>query len=77
MFWNCPPLSPDLNPIESMWCRLDEKIPLECRHKKEEFLNDLQAVFDTTDVSYLQHLVKSISHLLEAVIVAKGHNTKY
>ncbi len=66
-----------MNPVENLWCHLDEKITLERRHKKEEFLNDLQAAFDMIDISYMQYLVESTPRCLEAVIVAKGHNTKY
>ncbi len=72
-----PPQRPNLNPSENLRCHLDEKITLKRRHKKEEFLNDLRTAFDMIDVNYLQHLVESIPRHLEAVIVAKEHNTKY
>ena len=64
-------------PIENLWCSLDEKVSLECRHKKEEFLNELQAEFDMIDEDYLKRLVESMYPRLEAVIRAKGYNTKY
>ncbi len=72
-----PPQSPDLNPIENLWCHLDEKIPLDRRHKREEFLPALQAEFDLIDEAYLHQLVESIPRRLQAVIEARGYNTKY
>lgn len=72
-----PPQSPDLNPIENLWSLLDAGIPLEKRHNKEEFLNELQLKFKRIDKNYLEKLVESVPRRLQAVIKAKGYNTKY
>ena len=67
--------TPDLSPIENWWCLLDEKVFLECCHKKEEFLVSYKQNL-IIDEDYLKRLVKSMPGCLEVVIRAKGHNTK-
>lgn len=72
-----PPQSPDLNPIENLWSLLDAEIPLEKRHNKGEFLNEVQLKYQEIDKKYIEKLVESMPRRLQAVIKAKGGNTKY
>ena len=74
---NWVPQSPDLNPIENLWCSLKQKIAarkpsnlLELkRHTKEEWEN--------FDPSICKKLVESMPKRCALVIEAKGRHIKY
>ena len=72
-----PAQSPDLNPIENVCSLLDAKVPLDKRNNKIDLLKNLQSTFENISKDYIENLIKSIPRRLEAVIRAKGGNTKY
>jgi len=72
-----PAQSPDLNPIENLCSLLDAKVPLDKRNNKIDFFKNLQSAFKNINKDYIENLITSIPRRLEAVIQAKGGNTKY
>jgi len=76
-FLKTPPQSPDLNPIEHMWDRLEKKIRSRIITSKPMLIQALQEEWAKTKESYTQHLVNSMPDRLKAVIKNKGYPTKY
>jgi len=72
-----PPQSPDLNPIENLWNYLDGKVNKTNVTNKENYYLELQKAWEQLDPDYLKNLVESMPRRLQAVIKAKGSNTKY
>ena len=72
-----PAQSPDLNPIEHLWAILDSKLIRERVTNKTLLFSELQRAWEAIDISLLKSLVESIPKRLQAVIEAKGLNTKY
>lgn len=72
-----PPQSADLNPIENLWSELDSKVPPRGRTNRDLFYQNLQTAWNGLSPDYLQKLAESMPRRLEAVIKAKGGNTKY
>lgn len=72
-----PPQSADLNPIENLWSMLDSKVPPSGRKNQNEFFGSLQTAWNELSPNLLQKLVESMPKRLQAVIIAKGGNTKY
>ncbi len=70
-----PPSSPNLNIIKHVWDQLDlliqawEQLP--CNW------NEMQVAFQEEWKKFSQDLYESMSHQIEAVIKARGGNTKY
>jgi transposase len=71
--------SPDLNPIENLWDHLDCQI----RKRKpspvsmQDLINAVQDEWAKISVEVVRNLILSLSRRVEAVIKAKGKNTKY
>ena len=82
-----PPYSPDLNPIEHLWFPLKEGVSgqdPELDHAsghsievEEKLWEALQASWAMIKQGILKHLVKSMDNRVNAVIEAKGWNTRY
>jgi len=73
------PQSPDLNPIEHLWQHLEIKLrkrPVAPRNLTE-LKAALQEEWDSIDPDMTKSLVDSMSRRCQAVIAAKGGNTKY
>ncbi len=72
-----PANSPDLNPIENIWCIVKRKI----RNKRPKNADELKATVKETWASIppqqCHKLITSMPHRIEAVIKAKGAPTKY
>ena len=72
-----PSQSPDLNPIENLWVKLND----ECKDRKckneEELFQVLKEAWEKLDGNYLKALVDSMPARIEAVIKSKGYPTKY
>lgn len=74
-----PAQSPDLNPIEHLWTKLKRRLgeypePPEGNLKLEHRVKEVWAKIL---VSTCQALVESMPRRIEAVLKAKGGNTKY
>ena len=78
---NWPPYSPDLNPIETLWCKIKDIIQLQFPHLEEVPYEQLrQAIivaWESIGQEDLQALVQSMRARCEAVIAANGMYTKY
>ena len=85
MTW--PPQSPDLNPIENLWAFLKHRLYKGSPHlylvqggaertKKAIFEALLQA-WETIEEDYLGKLLESMPRRMEAVIKAKGGQTRF
>lgn len=74
-----PAQSPDLNPIEHLWHHLKCKIGKLPRKPKGilELWEIVQAEWEKIDPSYVKALIESLPRRVEAVIKAKGLQTKY
>lgn len=72
-----PAQSADLNPIENLWSELDSKVAPSGRTNAENFYESLKNAWNHLSLEYLQELVESMPRRLQAVIKAKGGNTKY
>uniref|UniRef100_A0A3B3S6Z6 Tc1-like transposase DDE domain-containing protein n=1 Tax=Paramormyrops kingsleyae TaxID=1676925 RepID=A0A3B3S6Z6_9TELE len=69
-----PALSPDLNPIESLWDQLSHRV--EARNSVPQNLNDLRAAhqeeWDAMPQQTISRLVNSLRRRCQAVIDARG-----
>ena len=74
-----PSQSPDLNPIENIWCTMKEG--LKKRHDRpsnlEELFEHVQQEWAKLDKELLRTLVRSMPNRIKAVIKNKGGATKY
>jgi Transposase/DDE superfamily endonuclease len=72
-----PSGSPDLNPMENAWKKLDGL----CKDRKCKTENALfaaiQKAWEKMDNKYVRNLVRSMPRRMEQVIKAKGGHTKY
>lgn len=72
-----PSNSPDLNPIEHAWDKLKRK----ARQQQPRTLQELRAAaveeWDAIDKNYLSTLVGSMTHRINACVMARGGNTAY
>ena len=72
-----PSQSPDLNPIENLWYKLNSNcIDQKCKNEKELF-KVLKEAWNNLDENYLKNLIDSMPRRIEAVIKSKGYPTKY
>lgn len=78
---NWPPFSPDLNPIETVWCRMKDYIEDEYGHIEKPTYNQLriwvQEAWDQIDEEYLQSLLDTMPQRCEDVIKAEGGATRW
>jgi transposase len=82
-----PPYSPDLNPIKHMWAvlkrKLNEMYPKlkdctgETKADRQVFIDAAKAAWAAIDQSYINNLIDSMPRRIEAVIKAKGWQTRY
>ncbi|KAE8249728.1 hypothetical protein A4X06_0g3092 [Tilletia controversa] len=74
-----PAQSPDLNPIEQVWRKLKEQLKTYSTPAAnlQQLKDRIQEQWDLIPADYIQRLVASMPARVEAVIKAKGRNTKY
>ncbi|KAG8843994.1 hypothetical protein FRC20_003666 [Serendipita sp. 405] len=74
-----PAQSPDLNPIEHLWDHLKRRLNSYENHPTSihELEHRIKKEWNSIDPEVCQKLIASIPERLEAVIRAKGGNTKY
>ena len=73
-----PSQSPDMNPIEHLWQRLKARVSA----RKPTNLNNLEKIVreewaKLNDDGYCARLVETYQNRIDALIEAKGYNTKY
>lgn len=76
---NWPALSPDLNPIEHVWDELKRRV--RSRNPAPSSVNELKSAlieeWEGIPQESIQKLIRSMKNRLQAVIRARGGNTKY
>lgn len=72
-----PSQSPDLNPIENLWRELKIRVQARDPRNLEELKQICQDEWAKIPMNICQNLVKKYPNRLQAVLAAKGHNTKY
>lgn len=75
-----PPQSPDMNPIENIWAwikrRRDEKFP-HFPKNRDELIEQVFSIWEELDDEWFIPYARSVGRRVEAVLKAKGGNTKY
>jgi transposase len=79
MLLDWPPQSPDLNPIEHLWQHIKMQL---AKHETPakgvwEIWERVAEVWNNIELEVCQNLIESMPRRVEAVIKAKGGNTKY
>jgi transposase len=74
-----PPSSPDLNIIEHVWDQLDRllRVRTQLPRNQDEMWEALQEEWKNISQDFLDTLYESMTRRVQAVIKAKGGNTKY
>lgn len=72
-----PPYSPDLNPIENLWCVMQRAVDEHSTSTVEELQDVVAAEWDKVDTDLMRNLVASMPARCRAVIEAEGWHTKY
>ena len=72
-----PAQSPDLNPIENLWHKLQQGIRGKKFKKPDELFAALQTEWSQLPSDYMHKLVESMPRRCQAVIKSKGAPTKY
>lgn len=74
-----PPNSPDLNPIENLWGKMEYMTKNRNPTSREHLWDIVQDAFQeiVADEEYIKNLVRSMPKRLNDVIEAKGNFTKY
>ncbi|GFR82544.1 transposable element Tcb1 transposase [Elysia marginata] len=74
-----PPYSPDLNPIEHLWDLLDRRVRM--RQPQPQTLLPLERAlheeWDNIPQQAVQRLIGSMRRRCQAVILSRGHHTRY
>ena len=81
-----PPYSPDFNPIEHVWAKMKEWIHQHFSHLQnmgdsQEAHNELARIiveaWEAIPQDYIDNLIKSMDHRVNAALAAEGWHTKY
>lgn len=72
-----PPQSPDMNPIEHVWELLEKRIRVHNITSKDSLKQALITEWNKITPQEIEKLVLSMKNRLQAVIDAKGYQTKY
>ena len=77
MLANWPPQSPDINIIENIWSILKAKVQKRSPKSENELWAAIEQEYYSIDDSVIIDLYASIPRRLQAVLEAKGEQTKY
>jgi hypothetical protein len=72
-----PPQSPDLNPVENLWCNLKHRIEDMEVHGLDHLWSTAVNQWMATSPSLLEKLLASMSRRVQAVIKSRGGPTVY
>jgi transposase len=74
-----PPQSPDLNPIEHLWCHLKRKLAgyEDVATSMHELWKRVEAEWETIPTEGCMNLIESMTNRVAAVLKASGGYTKY
>lgn len=72
-----PSQSPDLNPIEHLWEKLDRQVRKHTYSNKVTLFKSLKEEWGKIPPACINRLIESMPHRCAAVIAAKGMATKY
>lgn len=75
--FHSPPQSPDLNPIEHLWNKLNRRIRKHDITNKNTLKRVLQEEWSKIGSDVTKKLVESMPRRMEAVIKANGYCTKF
>ena len=67
-----PPNSPDLNPIENLWARMDDELSKKSITTRRGLLTAARSIFKKLTIDQLCAYIDSMPHRIEACIKAKG-----
>jgi hypothetical protein len=74
-------MSPDLNPIETLWNRMKDRLQDQHGHEqgfdKQQLKQWIMEAWDAIDEHVLRALITSMPARCQAVIDAQGGDTKY
>ncbi len=69
---DCPPQSPDLNPIKQILGELENKLDRSIFHSKESLWLELQKAWDNISVEVLRKYIATMPETCAALIAVKG-----
>lgn len=72
-----PAQSPDLNPIENLWCDVKNAVASRKSTNNNELWTVMQQSWSSISIERCQDLVNSMKRRCAAVMFNKGHATKY
>lgn len=72
-----PAQSPDLNPIENLWCDMKKAVSEINQTNNFQLWEAVQRSWISIPVERCQNLVNSMQSRCAAVIASKGYSTKY
>ena len=74
---NYPPHSPDMNPIENLWAKVQKDVVAVGCKDFAQFKQKVTNLVEKADKKYLKALIGSLPTRINACIVAAGGKTKY
>jgi len=74
---NWPPNSPDLNPIENVWAKVQSMVNAEAAKSFDEYKAAVLRAFANLDLEYLSNLVDSMPKRLAELLEKDGERTGY
>ena len=77
-WWQTPPESPDMNPIENLWHELKEYNHREIKPRnKDELIEGILRFWDTVDVRKCCRYINRLKKVLPKAIEVRGEPTGY
>lgn len=76
-YFQTPPQSPDINPIEHLWDYLERKLKTREITSKASLKTAIVEEWNKIPASVTSNLVNSMPRRLEAIVKSKGYPTKY
>lgn len=78
-FWQLPPYSPDLNPIEHVWARMKAGLRGQIFHSRPALIEAVRHQYQLVgaDTRFLRTLCASMPRRINAVLAAEGGPTRY